>query len=149
MRIGALVGMPDAMREIKRYDTNVLGTNVLAQRAALAGLECKGEWLPTVRKVVNRNQEILRDTVKKVKGCTLPVFPSKANMFVIDVSPTGVNPDAIEDRLLHHHKIHVRAGGYLSKRFGSRFVRVSFTIPTEHCEKFAVAFPKVMDSLAT
>ncbi len=149
MRIGALVGMPDAMREIKRYDTNVLGTNVLAQRAALAGLECKGEWLPTVRKVVNRNQEILRDAVKKVKGCTLPVFPSKANMFAIDVSPTGVNPDAIEDRLLHDHMIHVRAGGYLSKRFGSRFVRVSFTIPTEHCEKFAVAFPKVMDSLAT
>ena len=147
MRIGALVGMPEAMKGIKRYDTNVLGTNVLAQRAALAGLECKDEWLPTVRKVVSRNQEIIRDTVKKVKGCTLPVFPSKANMLVIDVASTGVDPSVIEDRLLHEHMIHVRAGGYLSKRSGSKFVRVSFTIPTDQCEKFAVAFPKVMASL--
>ena len=149
MRVGALVGMPDAMKEIRRYDTNVLGTNVLAQRAALAGLQCKAEWLPRVREVVNRNQEIVRDTVKKVKGCSLPVFPSKANMFVIDTALTGVDPNVIEDRLLHDHMIHVRAGGYLSRRFGSRFVRVSFSIPTEQCEKFAVAFPKVMESLAT
>jgi len=147
MRVGALVAMPDAMKEIKRYDTNVLGTNVLAQRAAFAALACKGTWLPTVRKIVARNQEIIRDAVKKVRGCTLPVFPSKANMFAIDIAPTGVDPDAVEDRLLHDHMIHVRAGGYVSKRFGSRFVRVSFTIPTELCEKFAIAFPKVMQSL--
>jgi len=148
MRVGALLAMPDAMKEIKRYDTNVLGTNVLAQRAALAGLQCKGTWLPMVRKIVARNQEIIRDTVKRVKGCSLPVYPSKANMFVIDIAPTGVNPDEVEDRLLRDHMIHVRAGGYLSKRFGPRFVRVSFTIPTEQCEKFATAFPKVMESLA-
>ena len=148
MRVGALLAMPDAMKEIKRYDTNVLGTNVLAQRAALAGLQCKGTWLPMVRGIVARNQEIIRDTVKRMKGCSLPVYPSRANMFVIDTAPTDVNPDEVEDRLLRHHMIHVRAGGYLSKRFGSRFVRVSFTIPTEQCEKFAAAFPTVMESLA-
>src|SRR5947209_3196257 len=93
MRVGALLAMPDAMKEIKRYDTNVLGTNVLAQRAALAGLQCKGTWLPMVRGIVARNQEIIRDTVKRMKGCSLPVYPSKANMFVIDTAPTGVNPD--------------------------------------------------------
>ena len=123
------------------------GWNPAADEAA--GLQCKAEWLPRVREVVNRNQEIVRDTVKKVKGCSLPVFPSKANMFVIDTALTGVDPNVIEDRLLHDHMIHVRAGGYLSRRFGSRFVRVSFSIPTEQCEKFAVAFPKVMESLAT
>ena len=148
MRVGALLAMPDALKEVRRFDTNVLGTNVLAQRAALAALECKKDWLPEVREIVRRNQEILRATVKKVAGCSLPVFPSKANMFVIDIAPTRVNPDAVEERLLHDHLVHVRAGGYLSKRFGSRFVRVSFTIPTEGCEKFATAFPKVMENLA-
>ncbi|TLZ72319.1 MAG: pyridoxal phosphate-dependent aminotransferase [Methanobacteriota archaeon] len=147
MRVGALLGMPEALKEIRRYDTNVLGTNVLAQRAALAALGCKREWLPAVRDIVRRNQEIIRDTVKRVDGCELPVFPSKANMFVIDTAATGVAPDAVEDRLLHDHMIHVRAGGYLSKRFGSKFVRVSFTVPTEQCEKFARAFPKVMETL--
>ena len=147
MRVGALLGMPEALKEVRRYDTNVLGTNVLAQRAALAALGCKREWLPAVRDIVRRNQEIIRDTVKRVDGCELPVFPSKANMFVIDTAATGVAPDAVEDRLLHDHMIHVRAGGYLSKRFGSKFVRVSFTVPTEQCEKFAAAFPRVMETL--
>jgi aspartate aminotransferase len=147
MRVGALLGMPEALKEIRRYDTNVLGTNVLAQRAALAALACKGEWLPVVQGIVARNQEIIRDTVKKVKGCTLPVFPSKANMFVVDTAATGVEPDAVEERLLHDHRIHVRAGGYLSKRSGSRFVRVSFTVPTQECERFADAFPRVMEGL--
>ena len=148
MRVGAILGTPTALKEIRRYDTNVLGTNVLAQQAALAALQCKAEWLPRVRDIVRRNQEIIRDTVRGVKGCTLPVFPSKANMFVIDIAATEADPDAVEDRLLHDHMVHVRAGGYLSKRFGSRFVRVSFTVPTDQCRKFAAAFPKVMESLA-
>ncbi|TLZ64864.1 MAG: pyridoxal phosphate-dependent aminotransferase [Methanobacteriota archaeon] len=149
MRVGALLGMPDALTPVKKYDTNVLGTNVLAQRAALAALQCKGEWLPMVRDIVRKNQEIIRTAVKKVKGCSLPVFPSMANMFVIDTAQTRVDPDAVEEHLLHDHLVHVRAGGYLSKRFGSRFVRVSFTIPTALCAKFGDAFPKVMEALAS
>jgi len=101
-----------------------------------------------VRKIVAKNQEVIRGAVTKVKGATLPVFPSKANMFCIDIEPTRVNPDVVEERLLHDHKIHLRAGSYLSKRSGSKFVRVSFTIPTEQCEKFAAAFPPLMEKLA-
>ena len=148
MRVGALLGMPEAMKSIKRYDTNVLGANVLAQRAALAALQCKKEWLPNVRGIVAKNQEVIRGAVKKLKGATLPVFPSRANMFCIDIAPTGVDPDVVEERLLHDHLIHLRAGGYLSKRSGSKFVRVSFTIPTEQCERFAAAFSPLMEKLA-
>jgi aspartate aminotransferase len=148
MRIGALLAMPEVLKEVKRYDTNVLGANVLAQHAALAALECKAEWLPTVRRIVAKNQEIIRGAVKKVEGATLPVFPSKANMFPIDIAPTGVDPDVVEERLLHDYLIHLRAGSYLSKKCGSKFARVSFTIPTEQCEKFAAAFPPLMEKLA-
>src|SRR5205807_264686 len=52
MRIGALVAPPGGtvMKALRRLDTNVLGVNVLAQRAALAALQTKKEWLPEVRK---------------------------------------------------------------------------------------------------
>src|SRR5436309_4848124 len=38
LRIGAIIGPPDAIKALRRFDTNVLGVNVLAQRAALAAL---------------------------------------------------------------------------------------------------------------
>src|SRR5207302_9994724 len=58
MRIGALVAPPGgtAMKALRRFDTNVLGVNVLAQRAAFAALQTKKEWLPEVRKTCERNQ---------------------------------------------------------------------------------------------
>ena len=83
----------------------------------------------------------------KVDGASLPVFPSKANMFVIDVSATGVNPETLEERLLHDHLVHGRAGSYLSKLNGSKFFRVSFTVPEKDAKRFADAFPEVMEQL--
>jgi aspartate aminotransferase len=148
MRIGAVLAPPDVMKAITRYDTNVLGVNVLAQRAALAALETKKRWLPKLREICRKNQDIIKQTVSKVRGACLPVFPSLANMFCIDIKETGVNPERIEAMMLQDFYVHTRAGQYLSKRFGSRFVRVSFSIPTEQCRKFATAFPKVMKALS-
>jgi aspartate aminotransferase len=161
MRIGALLSPPggagtttrgphDAvMKSLRRFDTNVLGVNVLAQRAALAALRTKKEWLPEVRRTCERNQAMIRRAVEKVDGAFLPVYPSKANMFVIDLEATGVNPETLEERLLFDHLIHTRAGSYLSKRHGGKFLRVSFTVPEADCRRFADAFPAVMETLAT
>ncbi|HEX9340687.1 MAG TPA: pyridoxal phosphate-dependent aminotransferase [Thermoplasmata archaeon] len=148
MRIGAILGSPDAILALRKYDTNVLGVNVLAQRAALAALRSKSEWLPEVRRVVERNQETIRRSVAKVDGASLPVFPSKANMFVIDLAPTGVNPETVEERLLFDHYVHTRAGSYLSKKHGGKFLRVSFTVSEADCKRFADAFLAVVDELA-
>ena len=159
MRIGAILAPtggpkfghgPDApvMPSLRKMDTNVLGVNVLAQRAALAALRTKGEWLPDVRRACERNQEIIRAAVKEVDGASLPVYPSKANMFVIDLSQTGVNPERVEERLLFDHLVHTRAGSYLSKKHGAEFLRVSFTVPEADCRRFARAFPLVMEALA-
>ncbi len=148
MRVGAIVGPPDAIQVLRKYDTNVLGVNVLAQRAALAALRTKQEWLPDVRRICERNQETIRRAVAEVDGASLPVFPSKANMFVIDIAPTGVNPQAVEERLLLDHLVHTRAGSYLSKKNGGKFLRVSFTVSEADCKRFADAFPAVMEKLA-
>src|SRR5881397_2689419 len=125
LRIGAIIGPADAIKSLRKYDTNVLGVNVLAQRAALAALRTKKAWLLGVRKTCERNQETIRRTVAKVDGASLPVYPSKANMFVIDLAPTGVNPEAVEERLLLDYYVHTRAGLYLSKMHGGKFLRVS------------------------
>ena len=101
-----------------------------------------------MRKTCERNQETIRRTVAKVDGASLPVYPSKANMFVIDLAPTGVNPEAVEERLPLDHLVHTRAGSYLSKKHGGKFLRVSFTVSDADCARFAQAFPAVMDKLA-
>jgi aspartate/methionine/tyrosine aminotransferase len=147
MRVGALLGPANLMDEIVRYDTNVLGVNVLAQRAALAALESRKEWIDDLRRITRANQEAIREAVKGVDGAFLPVFPSRGNMFCIDLSGAGVSPDAVEERLLFDHKVHVRAGGYLSRRFGERFVRLSFSVPEEQCRRFCEAFPAVVEEL--
>jgi aspartate aminotransferase len=148
MRIGAILGPSATIRALRRYDTNVLGVNVLAQRAALAALQTKKDWLPSVRRICERNQEAIRRAVAKVDGASLPVYPSKANMFVIDLAPTGVNPEVVEERLLIDHLVHTRAGSYLSKKHGGEFLRVSFTVSEADCARFAEAFPAVVDKLA-
>src|SRR2546427_5565299 len=150
MRIGALVAPPGGtvMKALRRFDTNVLGVNVLAQRAALAALQTKKGWLPEIRRICRKNQETIRQTVAKVDGASLPVFPSKANMFVIDLEPTGVNPEAVEERLLFDHLVHTRAGSYLSKKHGSKFLRVSFTVSEADCKRFSDSFPIVLEKLA-
>jgi len=147
MRIGAILAPPAVMKELRRFDTNVLGVNVLAQRAALAALETKKEWLPGVRKTCAANQEMIRTAVEKVDGASLPVYPSKANMFCIDLSVTGVNPEKVEEVLLKEHFVHTRAGSYLSKRSGGEFLRVSFTVSEMDCRRFADALPKVIETL--
>lgn len=160
-RIGAILasesGQPRSLQRepggpmikaLRHFDTNVLGVNILGQRAALAALRTKGEWLPGVRAACRRNQDIIRAAVKKVDGASLPVDPSKANMFVIDLAETGVDPEDVEERLLFDHLVHTRAGSYLSKKHGSEFLRVSFTVPEADCKRFADAFPEVMEVLA-
>ena len=159
MRIGAVLAPSggrrsaqgsegDVMKMLRRMDTNVLGVNVLAQRAALAALRSKEEWLPGVRRTCEANQATIRRAVEKVDGASLPVYPSKANMFVIDLSSTRADPEAVEERLLLDHLVHTRAGSYLSRTHGKEFLRVSFTVPESDARRFADGFPAVMEALA-
>ena len=147
MRLGALVAPEPLMEKLKFYNTNVLSANVLAQRAALAALKTKSEWLDGMRKTVQRNQEIIKSAVDNVNGTFIPVYPSSANMLVVDVGNTGVDPDKIQEKMLYEHQVFIRSGKYVSKAHGERFIRVSFTVPEEGVLKFAKAFVQVMTEL--
>ncbi|MCI4316933.1 MAG: pyridoxal phosphate-dependent aminotransferase [Thermoplasmata archaeon] len=147
MRLGGLAGPKELVAKVARFNTNDLGVNVLAQAAAVAALRTKSEWFPQVRATTRANQETIREAVGKVPGAFLPVFPSQANMFVIDLAKTEVSPEALQKELLLGHGVFVRAGNYLSPQFGSRFVRVSFSNPTSDIAKFVAAFPLAVKKL--
>lgn len=148
MRLGALLAPRAIMQKIEPFVISRLGINVLAQRAGLAALESKKEWIGRVVREARENQRLIHETVSKIDGLFMPVYPSSSNTLCVDVSRLGLDPSAIERRLLEEHKVFVRGGPYLSKRFGSRFVRLSFTVPREGVQRFCDAFPRVIDALA-
>jgi aspartate aminotransferase len=148
LRLGGFVARPELSKRIARFNTNDLGVNILAQVAAIAGLRTKSQWIGDVRRQTRENHARIRATVAGVEGTTLPVYPSQANMGVIDIAATGLAPEAVQQEMLEHHGVFVRAGNYLSPAFGHRFVRVSFSNPSADIDRFAAAFPATIRSLA-
>ncbi|MFY9716437.1 MAG: pyridoxal phosphate-dependent aminotransferase [Thermoplasmata archaeon] len=147
MRLGGFVAPPEMSAAIARYNTNDLGVNVLAQVAAKAALRTKSAWIGGVVRQTRENGERVRSVVEGVPGTSLPVYPSRANMMVIDIAETGVAPEALQEELLRDHGVFVRAGNYLSPAHGRRFVRLSFSNPPNDIERFARAFPEAMRAL--
>jgi aspartate/methionine/tyrosine aminotransferase len=148
MRIGAALAEPGLMKDIKRYNVNPLSVNILAQRAALAALQTKDQWMSSIVEISRRNQAMIKDAVERIPGAFLPVYPSYTNMFIIDIGDTGADPEKIQEKLLLEHDIFLRAGNYVSKRFGDRFIRASFSLPEDECRRFAQALPQVMSELS-
>jgi len=148
MRLGGFLAPPAVVAAVARFNTNDLGVNVLAQVAARAALRTKASWIGDVVRQTRRNGERIREVVESVPGTHLPVFPSRANMTVIDVAGTSIHPEAIQEELLRRHGVFVRAGTYLSPAHGQKFVRLSFSNPVEDIERFARAFPRAVESLS-
>jgi aspartate aminotransferase len=147
LRIGGLIARPDLLGKVARFNTNDLGVNILAQVAARAALRTKSTWFGEVLRQTRANGARIREVVAGVAGLSLPVYPSRANMMVVDLGPTGVAPEAVQDEMLYRHGVFIRAGNYLSPTHGHRFVRVSFSNPPADIDRFARAFPAVVESL--
>ncbi len=148
LRIGGFSARPDLLAKVGRFNTNDLGVNILAQVAARAALRSKAAWIGEVVRQTRANAARIREVVEHVPRTSLPVYPSRANMMVIDVGELGLSPDAIQDRMLREHGVFVRAGNYLSPKHGNRFVRVSFSNPPSDIERFARAFPETVRELS-
>jgi aspartate aminotransferase len=148
LRIGGFLAPPELVKTIGRFNTNDLGVNILAQVAALAALRTKSTWIGEVRRQTRENGARVRTTVEGVEGAELPVYPSQANMMVIDIARLGISPETVQQELLEHHGVFVRAGNYLSPTHGQRFVRVSFSNPPADIDRFVRAFPEAIRKLA-
>lgn len=147
MRIGALICQKERMPLFKKYNTNELSVNVLAQRAALTSLRTKDKWIKSMLKITRNNLKRIKKAVDEVEGMFLPLYPVHANMCLIDIHDTGLDPDDIEKHLLYNYKIFIRSGRYVSPKLGHNFIRVSFSIPEEWAMRFEDIFPHAIEEL--
>lgn len=146
LRIGAMISSPEIINSVRTILINDLGTNLVAQKGALAAINSKYEWLDRIKSTTHHNQRLIKKTVDQVEGTFVPGYPSNANMMAIDMYNTNIKPVDVADYLLARG-IFTREGFYTSKKFGHRYLRVSYSIPTEHVKYFNECFLEAMEKL--
>jgi aspartate/methionine/tyrosine aminotransferase len=143
LRVAALVGSPELLSSLARLAPNNLGSNVLSQRAALAGLRSKRDWFPQVQATQRVNQAAIKAVVDTLPGFHLPVYPSNGNFLVVECIEADVQPEALVAEM-QRHNIMVRQGAYHTARFGHRFIKVSTTVPQEWAAEFCAVLPEAV-----
>jgi aspartate/methionine/tyrosine aminotransferase len=144
LRIGAVVAHPDLVEQLASAPPNNLGSNILSQRAAIAGLKIKAEWFPGVLSQQRANQKMIKDAVDKIPGFSVPVYPSNGNFMVIECQPAGVKAEALV-AAYQRHGIMIRQGAYHTPTFGDRFIKVSTSVPSAWVEEFVAHLPSVVE----
>ncbi|MGZ7112911.1 MAG: pyridoxal phosphate-dependent aminotransferase [Halobacteriota archaeon] len=142
LRLGAHIATHELMEQLAPYKINDLGTSTISQIAGIVALKTKFDWLPNVVESIMANQAIIKEAVDQIEGAYLPVYPSQGSMFVIDIVGTKWSPDYISNEMLKRG-FFIRPAEYTTRRFANRYVRVSFALPKQDVERFAVEFPKV------
>lgn len=147
LRIGAFVAKPELAAEIAAFSTGVLGGSVIAQRAAIAGLKVKKEWMAEVRRINTANQDKLKSAVE-AQGFAVPIYPSNGNFLVIETLAAGVRPEALV-AAAKREGIMIRQGTYHTERFGDRFIKVSTTVPAEWVDTLCAKLPELVATAKT
>jgi aspartate/methionine/tyrosine aminotransferase len=144
LRIGAVVTTPALAERLASSPPNNLGSSILAQRAALAGLRIKDAWFPGVLAQQRANQKVIKTAVDRLPGLKVPVFPSNGNFLVIECSDAGVRPEALV-ACYQKGGFLIRQGAYHTPKFGDRFIKVSTSVPAAWVEEFAALLPQMLD----
>jgi histidinol-phosphate aminotransferase len=143
-RIGAAIAAPDLIERFAARSPATLGASVVAQRAAMAGLGVKAEWLPKVRRLTRDNQAKVHAAVATIPGLHIPVYPSHGNFLVIECAELGLRPEALVDAY-RERGIMIRQGAYHTPRFGDRFVKVSVSVPGDWVDEFCAILPEMIE----
>ncbi len=144
MRVGAVVAHPDVIEQLASAPPNNLGSNILSQRAALAGLKIRDEWFPQVLAQQRANQKLIKEASDKVPGLLMPVYPSNGNFIVLECEKAGVKPEALV-AAYQKHDIMIRQGAYHTPNFGDRFIKVSTSVPTAWVQEFVDLLPSLVE----
>lgn len=143
LRLGAALAQPKLFAEVTRRHVSRFGTNIVAQRGAIAALETKSSWLPLLLQANRRNQSLIKECVAGLHGVHLVVDPSHANFVAVDVSGHRKNPEEIVDQALAEGFV-IRSGAYTSRAYKDKFIRVTTTVPTAHVARFSRALEKIL-----
>ncbi len=144
LRVGAIVGHPDLVERLAAAPPNNLGSSILSQRAAMAGLTIKAEWFPGVLAEQRRNQALIKEAADRIPGLSIAVYPSNGNFLVMECEPAGIRPDALVAEYAERN-IMIRQGAYHTPTFGDRFVKISTTVPTAWVEELVELLPEMVE----
>lgn len=139
LRIGAVVAERELLHDVMRVPANPLGSSIVAERAAIAGLSDPSAWLAELRTTNRRNLEAVERVVAETGFGAVVVSPSQANLLAIDVTGTGLHAEAVCEAILERD-VFIRPGTYQSVMFGDRFVKVSTSVPTAWADRFVAAW---------
>lgn len=143
MRLGGLMARPEVIETLSAGQPNALGSNLVTQRGAIAGLKTKAVWFPEVNRIQRANQAAIHRAVGPINGLDMPVYPSNGNFVVIDGSAAGIAPETLVALYLERG-IMIRQAAYQSKRYADRFVKVSTTVPAWQAQRFCELLPEVV-----
>ena len=146
MRVGAVVSTPEIIARLADAPPNNLGSSILSQRAALAGLGIKAEWFPGILANQRANQKLIKDAVDRIPGLSMPVFPSNGNFVVVECGAAGIRPDALV-AAFQKHDIMIRQGAYHTPTFGDRFIKISTTVPAAWVEELVDLLPGLVEQV--
>ena len=144
MRIGALIAHPDVVERLAGAPPNNLGSNIVSQRAAIAGLKIRDEWFPEINRRQRRNQAEIVRAALLVPGLKVVNYPSQANLIVMECIEAGITPEAL-CQAYRQEGIMIRQGSYHTAAFGHRFVKVSTTVPEEWADAFCRLLPAMVE----
>lgn len=144
LRVGAMVVHPILAERLAAAPPNILGSSILAQRAALAGLAIKDSWFPHVLAMQRDNQALVKQAVDGIPGLAMPVYPSNGNFVVIECQGAGVRPEALV-KTMADVGIMIRQGAYHTPTFGDQFVKVSLSVPREWAQAFVDHLPSAVE----
>ncbi len=124
-RIGWMVVPEDLLRAVECLAQNLfISPPSLAQHAAVAAFDCGEELDGNVRRYAG-NREILLNGLPRA-GLVRLAPADGAFYLYADVSPLGLDSDALCDRLLHEAGIAMAPGRDFDQARGGDFVRISF-----------------------
>lgn len=129
VRIGFLAGHAELMRAclITKISLTRLNTNLIAQYGALAALTDEG-YVKKSEGIVRRNYAHIKETVRGVKGVSIPVEPKYGFSMIIDVSGTGVTAQEITVGLFKH-RVAVYPGDGLGNVGATDYIRLNISRP--------------------
>jgi aspartate/methionine/tyrosine aminotransferase len=144
-RIGAIVTSSKMFNKLGVALPNSLGANIVAQRAAIAGLKVRASWVKQIRAINKVNQSLLNQAVSESKIGSTIVYPSNGNFMAVELANGRWTSESIAFELLRE-KLFIRSGTYQSKMSGQRFIKISTAVPREWAERLADKI-RVMGSL--
>jgi len=144
LRVGAIICEEELMERLAQAMPNNLGSSIVAQRGAIAGLEVKAEWFPHVLASQRENQALVHAAVSKLPGFEIPVYPSNGNFLIIECDKAGIRPEAL-CAIFARHNILIRQGSYHTAAFGDRFIKVSVSVPRTWVEEFCALLPEAAE----